>query len=89
MHSQEHRHQTNEEAVTELAPEILNQPISLGQDGVEAVERRVRGPQEALELYVAVVGIERDQQHVVDGRQRPQQEHDDEYHRGHFGENSP
>jgi len=63
-----HRHQTNEKAVAELVPEILDQPISLGQYGIEAVERWVRRPDEALELYIPFIAIERDQQHVVNGR---------------------
>src|SRR6185503_17109972 len=46
-------------------------------------------PDEALELYIAFIAIERDQQHVVNGRQRPDQERDAEYHRRHFGEKAP
>ena len=65
------------------------QPVSLGQDDLKAVERRVRRPDEALELYITFVAVERDQQHVVHGRQRPDQEQDAKSHRGHFGESAP
>jgi hypothetical protein len=58
-------------------------------DGLKAVEGWVRRPDEALELYIAFIAIERDQQHVVNGRQRPDQERDAEYHRRHFGEKPP
>src|SRR5947208_1704853 len=67
-------HQANEKAVAELMPEVLDEPISLGQDGVEAMERRVRRPDDPLEFDVALVAIERDQQHVVHGCQRPDQQ---------------
>ena len=89
QHGQEHRHQTDEEAVAELVPEILDEPVSLGQDGLKAVKRWVRRPDEPLELDIAFIAIERDQQHVVDGRQRPDHERDAEYHRRHFGEERP
>src|SRR5262249_10528280 len=69
--------------------EMLNQPIALGHYCVEAVERRVWRPNDTRELYITFVGIERDQQHVVHGRQRPDQQHDTEYHRDRFSENSP
>src|SRR5262249_43601669 len=58
-------------------------------DYVEAVERRVWRPDDAVELYITLVRIERDQQHVVHGRQRPEQQHDGERHRGRGGEHPP
>src|SRR5262245_15411982 len=56
---------------------------------MEAVERWIRRPDDALELDISFVGIERDQQHVVHGRQRPDQEHDGQHHREGFDEHPP
>src|SRR6516225_3025819 len=73
-------------AVAELAPEILEIPISLGYDDPKAFERRARRPDIAGELVITF-GIERDQEHVVNRQERPDQQHDAEDGRGRFGEN--
>jgi hypothetical protein len=72
-----------------LTPEILKIPGLLGNDIEERFERRFRYPQIASELDLPFFGIERDQEHVVDGEQRPDQENETEYGRSDLGQNSP
>ncbi len=69
QHGQNHRQQTDVKAVAELVPEILEIPGLLRHDRAEALERWLGGPDIAVELDFTFFGVERDQQHVVDGRQ--------------------
>ena len=84
-HRQERGRHAEIQAVAELAPEILEVPISLGYDDPKAFERRVRRPDITGELVITF-GIERDQEHVVNRQERPDQQHDAEHRRGRFGE---
>src|SRR6202048_3030855 len=62
--------------------------MSLAYDDPKAFERRVRRPDIAGELVITF-GIERDQEHVVNRQERPDQQHDAEHRRGRFGEDAP
>ena len=68
-------------AVTEFLP------VMLRHDRTEALKRWLGRPDIAVEFDFAFFGIECNQQHVVDGEQRPDQEDAAEHHRGRFGEN--
>ena len=74
-------------AVAELVPEIFEISGLLRHDRAEAVERRLRRPDIAVELDLPLFGIERDQEHVVDRQQRPDQQDEAEDHRARFDEN--
>src|SRR5262249_25030637 len=76
------------QAVAELAPEILEVPISLGYDDPKAFKRRVRRPDITGELVITF-RIERDQTHVVNRQERPDQQHDAEHRQGRVGETPP
>src|SRR5262249_39636205 len=71
----------------ELMPEILQIPVILGPDHTKARERRVRRPDAAGELITLV--IERNEQHVVDGEQRPDQQGDAKHSAHDAAGNSP
>src|SRR5947199_49570 len=89
QHGKDHRREPDVEAVGELPPEVFEIAGVLRQNHAEALERRCRGPEVAAELDLAFLGIERDQQHGVDGDQRPDQQHDAEHHRARFRDEPP
>ena len=66
---------------------MLEVAVRLGQDDAEGVERRLGRPDIAGELDLTLFRIERDQEHVVDRDQRPDQQDSGEHHRAGFDQN--
>src|SRR5207245_10282465 len=75
-HGQDRDHRPHVYAVRELVPEVLQIPVALGQDTPEALDRPDPRP-DVIGEHVAL-GLERDHHHVVDGHDRPHDEHDRE-----------
>ncbi len=84
---QEHRRHADIKAVAELVPEIREIPIALGQDDAEALERRLRRPDVVGEDVA--MRLERDQDDVVDRRQRPDQQDHGKAQRRRLAQVSP
>ena len=88
-HGQHHRQEPDKDAVAELIPEIFEVAGLLRDDIDKAVERRLGCPEIPGELDFPFLGIERDQEQIVDRQQRPDQQHRAERDRAGFDEPLP
>ncbi len=86
-HGQQHRRDAQIDAVGELMPEMIHQPVIFRPDRTEAGEIGIRRPEAAGEFIG--VGIERHQDHVVDRQQRPDQQPDAKGDAGRLGPQPP
>src|SRR5581483_6519631 len=63
-------------------PETFEVPEAFGEDDIEAVQRRILRPDRARKD--GVMAGKRDDRHVVDRRQRPDDQHDAQHDAGGF-----